>query len=50
MLSDIPVAEALSWLVQALSGLSRKMGVSLEVLGTIFEKFTKALPGSLTVL
>ena len=49
-LPDIPVAEALNWLMQTLSGLGRKMGMSSEVLDTIFEEFTKALPSSLARL
>ena len=49
-LPDIPVVEVLIWLMQTLSGLGRKMGMSLEVLDTIFEEFTKALPSSLTRL
>lgn len=49
-LPDIPVAEALSWLMQTLSGLGKKMGMSSEALDAIFEEFTKALPGSLARL
>ncbi|WP_421017451.1 IS4 family transposase [Furfurilactobacillus cerevisiae] len=49
-LPDIPVAEALNWLMRTLSGLGRKMGMSSEVLDTIFEEFTKALPSSLARL
>ncbi|KIO97145.1 transposase [Levilactobacillus brevis] len=49
-LPDIPVAEALSWLMRTLSGLGRKMGMSSEALDTIFEEFTKALPSSLARL
>ena len=49
-LPDITVAKALSWLMKTLSGLGEQLGMTNNILNTIFDEFIKALPSNLVRL
>jgi len=49
-LPDIEVVRALDWLLRTITGLGERFEMMAEILDTIFNKFKKTLPSSLTRL